>query len=93
MKATISAPTRSPGLSDREIAATVRHVLQWETRVHGTNIRASVVHVDDGKVTLEGRVDRWPDEHAIVDAIEHAPGVRQVIDHIRIEPRPAGSKN
>ncbi|HET7451200.1 MAG TPA: BON domain-containing protein [Thermoanaerobaculia bacterium] len=83
---TTGTSSRSDGLSDPEIAAAVRHALQWETCVHGTKIRASVVRVNDGKVTLEGRVDRWPDENAIVGAVEHAPGVRRVIDRIRIEP-------
>ena len=86
METTIAGTSRGDELPDPDIAAAARHALQWERRVHGTKIRASMVRVNDGKVTLDGRVDRWADKHAIVGAVEHAFGVRRVIDHIRIEP-------
>ncbi len=42
--------------------------------------------VDDGKVVLEGRVHSWPEKDAVLGAVQHASGVQQVVDRLRIEP-------
>ncbi|MDQ5859072.1 MAG: BON domain-containing protein [Acidobacteriota bacterium] len=44
------------------------------------------VTVDDGTVTLSGKVRSWLEKDAVVGAIGHAPGVRTVNDKLRIEP-------
>jgi osmotically-inducible protein OsmY len=44
------------------------------------------VTVDDGSVTLSGKVHSWLEKNAIVGVIGHAPGVRTVSDKLRIEP-------
>lgn len=44
------------------------------------------VAVDDGIVTLEGRVRTWPEKTAVLGAISHAPGVREVRDHLAVSP-------
>jgi osmotically-inducible protein OsmY len=44
------------------------------------------VHVDDGCVTLTGTVRTWPEKRALVGTASHAPGVREVIDHLRVDP-------
>jgi osmotically-inducible protein OsmY len=44
------------------------------------------VAVDNGAVTLSGKVRSWLEKDAIVRAIGHAPGVRTVNDKLRIEP-------
>ncbi|MEX0880382.1 MAG: BON domain-containing protein [Thermoanaerobaculia bacterium] len=44
------------------------------------------VTVDDGIVTLEGRVRTWPQKTAVLGAVSHAPGVREVRDHLSVRP-------
>jgi osmotically-inducible protein OsmY len=44
------------------------------------------VTVDDGSVTLSGKVHSWLEKDAVVGVIGHAPGVRTVSDKLRIEP-------
>lgn len=44
------------------------------------------VTVDDGSVTLSGKVHSWLEKNAVVGVIGHAPGVRTVSDKLRIEP-------
>jgi osmotically-inducible protein OsmY len=44
------------------------------------------VTVDDGNVTLSGKVHSWLEKDAITGVIGHAPGVRTVNDKLRIEP-------
>jgi osmotically-inducible protein OsmY len=44
------------------------------------------VTIDDGSVTLSGKVHSWLEKNAIVGVIGHAPGVRTVSDKLRIEP-------
>ncbi|WP_347360131.1 BON domain-containing protein [Rhizobium sp. Root1334] len=42
------------------------------------------VLVADGKVTLEGHVNAWPERSAVERAAWSAPGVKAVVDHIRV---------
>jgi len=44
------------------------------------------VGVDDGTVTLTGRVRSWLEKDAVVGAVGHAPGVRSVSDKLRVDP-------
>jgi osmotically-inducible protein OsmY len=44
------------------------------------------VKIDDGIVTLSGKVNSWLEKDAIVGVIGHAPGVRMVTDRLRIQP-------
>ena len=44
------------------------------------------VAVDDGVVTLEGRVRTWPERTAVMGAVSHAPGVREVRDNLTVNP-------
>jgi osmotically-inducible protein OsmY len=44
------------------------------------------VTIDDGAVTLSGKVHSWLEKDAIAAIIGHAPGVRTVNDKLRIEP-------
>jgi len=43
------------------------------------------VTVRDGKVSLAGEVRSWFERRAIVGAVSHAPGVRQVEDKLHVE--------
>jgi len=44
------------------------------------------VRVIDGRVTLEGRVQSFPEKEAILGTVRNAPGVQAVNDNLRIEP-------
>jgi osmotically-inducible protein OsmY len=44
------------------------------------------VEVDDGSVTLTGRVRSWLEKEAVTGAVSHAVGVRSVNDRLRVEP-------
>ena len=44
------------------------------------------VRVEDGTVVLEGKVRTWPEKQAILGAVSHAPGVREVKDKLTINP-------
>lgn len=44
------------------------------------------IEVDDGAVELFGRVHSWQEKRAVLGSISHAPGVRELRDHLRIDP-------
>lgn len=44
------------------------------------------VRVEDGTVVLEGKVRTWPEKQAILGAVSHAPGVREVTDKLAVNP-------
>lgn len=44
------------------------------------------VRVEDGTVVLEGKVRTWPEKQAILGAVSHAPGVREVKDKLAVNP-------
>jgi osmotically-inducible protein OsmY len=52
-----------------------------ERQAHGMR-----VEVDDGVVKLTGYVHSWRDKRAAVGAAAHAPGVKSIEDHLRIDP-------
>ena len=44
------------------------------------------VDVEDGSVTLTGRVHSWQERDSVVGAIAHAGGVQSVRDRLRVDP-------
>jgi osmotically-inducible protein OsmY len=44
------------------------------------------IGVDDGAVTLSGKVDSWADRAAVIAAARSTRGVRSVDDHLRVGP-------
>ena len=44
------------------------------------------VEIHDGAIDLHGRVHSWQEKRAVIGSISHAPGVTQVVDHLRIDP-------
>ncbi len=42
------------------------------------------IDVHDGRVTLTGRVQTWAERQAILGTVAHAPGVRQVENHLQV---------
>lgn len=76
---TVQAPAVAPQTIQRTIeAAMARHAVREAARVDVT--------VQDGIVTLAGTVPTWSEKRAIIGAAGHAPGVRLLEDHIRIDP-------
>jgi len=43
------------------------------------------VNVEDGKVTLTGKVQSWDEKRAILGLVSHASGVKTVNDHLAIK--------
>ena len=73
--------------TDSEIAETVLNALQLHTAVQEERIK---VKVEDGMVTLEGKVEWGYQRKAAEMAIENLPGVRDVINMIIVSPAIAG---
>lgn len=44
------------------------------------------VAVEDGTVTLRGRVHSWQERDSVVSAVAHAAGVQSVRDRLRVDP-------
>jgi osmotically-inducible protein OsmY len=44
------------------------------------------IRVEDGRVTVSGAVRSWPEKEAVLGAAREAPGVRAVVDRLRLEP-------
>jgi osmotically-inducible protein OsmY len=44
------------------------------------------VDIDDGTVTLAGRVRSWHDKEAVLGTVSHAAGVREVRDRLTVNP-------
>ena len=42
--------------------------------------------IENGTVTLEGRVRSWFEKDAILGAVRHAPGVSGVFDKLKVDP-------
>jgi osmotically-inducible protein OsmY len=71
----------------REKPEQLKHSIEeaLERRVEGEADRVHV-GVQGGTVTLEGRVRTWPEKEAILGAVSHAPGVREVQDRLTVNP-------
>jgi osmotically-inducible protein OsmY len=66
-----------------EIRRTIEDALERRAEREAEGIR---VEVDDGSVTLTGRVRSWREKKAVVGAAGHAPGVRSILDCLRVDP-------
>lgn len=67
--------------SDADIALAARHALDWNVLVPATHIHTTVMN---GWVTLEGEVEYYRERLDAERAISHLPGVRGVINKIKI---------
>jgi len=73
-----------PGTSkrnDSDIARSVTNVLQWTTYLGRDVIKVSV---QDGAVTLTGKVDWEYQRRAAINAVRYLLGVTGIIDHIAL---------
>lgn len=70
-------PTASPS----DVRQRIENALKRDAELEAKRIQ---VQVTDSKVTLEGRVRNWAEREAAERAAWAAPGVAQVVDHIKI---------
>jgi osmotically-inducible protein OsmY len=75
----ISAPRIKP----ENIREVLEHALERRAEREANHIQ---VTVSDGEVTLTGRVRSWEEKRAVMGAVAHARGVREVKDHLVINP-------
>ncbi|WP_429925687.1 BON domain-containing protein (plasmid) [Agrobacterium vitis] len=71
----------TPRISAGDVKKRIEDALKRNAEVEAESI---TVNVMDGKVTLEGHVHAWPERQAAERAAWAAPGVRSVIDHLRV---------
>ena len=64
-----------------DVKETIEAALKRNAEIDAKNI---TVHASDGKVTLTGTVRSWIERQDAVSAAWSAPGVFNVVDHIRI---------
>lgn len=74
---------RPPEADAEELRAEIENALERRAEREAERLR---VEVRDGVVELRGRVHSWQERRAVVGSISHAPGVRAVNDHLRIDP-------
>jgi osmotically-inducible protein OsmY len=74
---------KAPGgaRSDSDIAAAVRHALQWDVFVPDDNIQSTVV---DGIVTLKGHVDTYAQRDDAGRAVRNLTGVHAVDNRLTV---------
>jgi osmotically-inducible protein OsmY len=72
------------GRTDTEIAQAVRHALEWDVFVPDTKITSSV---SDGRVALDGVVERWSEREDAERAVRNLAGVKGVVDRIVVRPQ------
>lgn len=77
-KITVSAPIES-----ERVKYLIEDVLERRADREAKRIRVSV---DEGDVTLTGSVKSWDEKKAILGAVGHTPGVRNIHDHLFIDP-------
>ena len=69
--------------SDEDIARAVANVLEWNVLVPHGRVK---VQVQDGLVTLSGKVDWWYQKNAAEDAVRKLVGVVLVSNNITVKP-------
>jgi osmotically-inducible protein OsmY len=73
--------SHNSNLTDADIAHAVRHALEWDVLVQDQNIHSTVT---GGYVTLEGSLEYLTERADAERAISNLPGVRGVINQIKI---------
>jgi len=73
----------SPIVASARIKSDIEKAISRQARRTGAGVQ---VRVDDGVVTLTGVVRCWSDRHALAQVVSSAPGVRQVVDRVSIDP-------
>jgi len=78
-KITIRKQTVDP----KELREQIEYALERRADREAERLR---VDVHDGAVDLWGRVHSWQEKRAVLGSISHAPGISQVVDHLRVDP-------
>lgn len=73
--------TLKPQATIGDVAHRIEQALERHAQVEAKDVQ---IRVEDGKVTLEGRVPNWADRNLVEAAAWSAPGVRSVEDHLRV---------
>lgn len=73
----------APNLASARIKADIDRAIHRQARWANDGIAVSV---DDGVVTLTGQVQSFSDKHALSQVVGAAPGVRQIVDRLSIDP-------
>ena len=74
---------RPPEVDPEELRADIEDALERRADREAERLR---VEVKDGVVEVRGRVHNWQERRAVLGSISHAPGVREVKEHLRIDP-------
>ena len=74
---------KAPQLVTEKVRKAIEQALERRAEREARRIR---VDVQDGTVTLTGAVHSWAERKSLVAAARFTPGVREVEDHLRIQP-------
>ena len=74
---------RAPSVDPEELRAQIEDALERRADREAERLRIEVV---DDTVGVWGRVHSWQERRAVVGSISHASGVREVKDHLRVDP-------
>ncbi|MET0621301.1 MAG: BON domain-containing protein [Thermoanaerobaculia bacterium] len=76
---TVAAVKADPG----HLRKSIEQALERRAEREAGKVR---VIVEDGIVTLEGRLRTWPERTAVLGTVSHVPGVREVRDRLTVNP-------
>jgi osmotically-inducible protein OsmY len=71
-----------PGADDR-LAQTVATAVRARGRREGVQL---TVVADEGTVTLQGLARSFYDKQLLLHAVQHVPGVREIVDEVDVMP-------
>jgi hyperosmotically inducible protein len=74
---------KSRPVDTRSIHTTIEEALERRAEREADRI---AVKIENGTVTLEGRVRSWFEKDAILGAVSHAPGVAGIVDRLKVDP-------
>lgn len=66
-----------------ELRDSIRGALERRADREASRLR---IDVNDGEVDLHGRVHSWQERKAVLGSVLHAPGVKKVVNNLRIDP-------
>lgn len=69
--------------SDTDLAAAILRALKWHSDIQEENLK---IKVEEGCVTLEGRVQWLYEKEMVHDAIQNIPGINGIINNIIVVP-------
>jgi osmotically-inducible protein OsmY len=70
-----------PAVAAEELREAIEEALDRRAEREARRI---TIDIHNGRVTLTGRVQTWAERQAILGTIAHAPGVRQVENHLQV---------